>query len=99
MDPPLYNRHWELGISIDKERQDPIILNLLKVIQERNRCVNHHPVLDDVHTNIHDKQCPPPAGSDIISVHSSQANAIDSTNNSIPPTSSESVENLAHCWT
>ena len=43
VEPPPYNRHRELGIPVDKENQDPVISNLLKVIQERNRCVDHHP--------------------------------------------------------
>ena len=44
VDPPPYNRHRELGIPVDKENQDPVISSLLKVIQERNRCVDHHPL-------------------------------------------------------
>ena len=96
VDPPPYNTHRELGIPCN---QYPVISNLLKVTQERNRHVDHHPLWGDVHTTICKEQCSSPAESNTISIYSNKTNDTDSTKNSIQPTSPESIDNLTHCWT
>ena len=96
-DPPPYSKHWEQGIpvSLQQGSHDPVILSLLKVIQERNK--NSAPNLNRTMLVQFPKMEIPHRQFEIVSVHIDDTTSMKGG----PSEKSEekSEEPLTYCWT
>ena len=98
-DPPPYSKHQEQGIpvSLQQGSHEPAILNLLRVIQERNKNSAPQPQWNYIGTVPQNGKSTSPGGLEIVSVHSDDTTSMKGG----PSEKSEekSEEPLTYCWT